>query len=154
MPNENLMSIIIFMKVPKHQDMLTCRDYHACTYICLHKHSFVHIFFLLRYQFFFSLFIFSFNVFCFTLFEFASNVQSTTCLFKFYKAFWHLPFAQNLCLVQHTKICTHLHKKIHLQPFVQKIAPPPSYCKLKFLCWNSCKHKNTCNKGGGIVNHR
>ncbi len=50
MPNEDLMSIIIFMKVPKHQDMLTCRDYHACTHTCLHKHSFVHIFFLLRYQ--------------------------------------------------------------------------------------------------------
>ncbi len=152
MPDEDLMSIIIFTKVPKHGDMLTHRDYHACTHICLHKHSFVHNFFLLCYQIFSPCSCFPLMFFCFTLFEFASNVQSTTCLFKFYKTFWRLPYAQNLCFIQHTKICTCLHKKVHLQPFVQKIALPP-YCKLKFLCCNSCKHKNTYNKGGGIVNH-
>jgi hypothetical protein len=47
MPNEDLMSIILFTKVPRHGDMLTCRDYHARTHMCLHKHSLVDIFFLL-----------------------------------------------------------------------------------------------------------
>ncbi len=118
----------------------------AQTFTCAHLFpSLLSIFFPWSY--------FPLMFFCSTLFEFASNVQSTTCLFKFYKTFWHFPIAQNLCLIQHTKVCTRLHKRVHLQPFVQKIALPPSYCKLKFLCCNSCKHKSTYNKGGGIINH-